>query len=370
MDWDRPPQRPRGPNSLQDLEDILRRLKENNPLTSFSGLPFLALALLAIAVVIVLSSYYIVEPQETAVIQRFGKFIHTAEAGLHFKLPFGIDTVRKVVTGRVLQREYGYRTVQPGIRSRLQAKGYEEESIMLSGDLNVVDLQWTVQYKIEYPVNYLFQVQDVEGTLDDISESVVRRIVGNRYSDEVLTVGRASIAESSRKEIQSILDGYKTGLRIVTVQLQNANPPDPVKAAFNEVNESLQEKERMINEAQEAYNQQIPKALGEARQTFNQAEGYALERINKSEGEVKRFSDILEQYQKAPEVTRRRMYIEAFEELSRNIGQLYVMDEKQSNILPFLDLGRGGMSRSPNHGDMKTDPIILPQGNPSTKEGK
>ncbi len=340
MDWERPPRRGTRPENIQDLEKLFRDLKNR---FDFSGVPRKGLPLIVLgvlALLVGLNSYYIVEPQETAVVQRFGRFTLTAEAGLHFKIPFGVETVRKVVTGRVLQREYGYRTTQPGVRSRFVEKGYEEESMMLSGDLNVIDLQWTVQYKVQDPVAFLFQVQDVEGTLDDISESVARRIVGNRYADEVLTVGRSAVAEKARSEIQQIMDHYQTGLQIVTVKLQNANPPTPVKAAFNEVNEARQEKERMINEAQQVYNQKIPKAMGEARQTITQAEGYALERINRSEGEVRRFKDILTEYDKAPDVTRKRMYLEASAELVGRIEHLLVVDENQRGFLPLFDLNR------------------------------
>lgn len=359
MHWERPPNRPQGPGNFQDLEEILRRLKERFKLSPASGMPIAALALLALLVLAGVNSYYTVEPQETAVVKRFGKFVYTRGAGLHFKIPLGVDHVQKVVTGRVLQREYGYRTLQPENRSRPASRGYEEESIMLSGDLNVVDLQWTVQYKVEEPVSYLFRVHDVEGTLDDISQSVIRRIVGNRYSDDVLTVGRASIAEHARVEIQNIMDQYQSGLRVVTVQLQNVNPPQAVRGAFNEVNESQQEKERMINEAQEAYNQRIPRAQGQARQTITQAEGYALERVNRAEGEARRFNDILTAYEKAPDVTRRRMYIEAFETLSNKVERLYVLDQKQSSILPHLDIGRtvgGGIEGRPESG--KDMPVL------------
>ena len=341
MDWERPPRRGSTPGNLQDLEQLVRQLKNRFDLSGFKrGGLWLVIVLVALVLLVGLNSYYTVEPQETAVVQRFGRILYTADAGLHFKIPFGIETVRKVVTGRVLQREYGYRTVQPGVRSRFVEKGYEEESMMLSGDLNVVDIQWTVQYKVQNPVDYLFQVQDVEGTLDDISESVVRRIVGNRYADEVLTIGRSAVADKARNEIQQIMDQYKTGLQIVTVKLQNANPPNPVKAAFNEVNEARQEKERMINEAQQAYNQKIPKAMGEARQTVTQAEGYALERVNRGEGEVHRFLNILTEYEKAPDVTRRRMYIEATGDLIGRVENLVVVDEAQRNLLPLLDLNR------------------------------
>jgi len=339
MDWDKPPHRGGGPGNVQDLEEILRRLKGRFDLSSLHRGPLALLVLLIVGALVALNSYYTVQPEETAVVQRFGKFVRTAGAGLHFKIPFGIETVKKVVTGRVLQREYGYRTVTPGVRSRFAKSGYEEESTMLSGDLNVVDIQWTVQYKVEDPVAYLFQLKDVEASMDDISESVVRRIVGNRYADYVLTVGRASIAEMARQEIQEILNSYHTGLQITTVKLQNANPPDEVKGAFNEVNEARQEKERMINEAQQVYNQQIPRARGQARQTVTQAEGYALERVNRAQGEINRFLSILKEYEKAPEVTRRRMYLEAMTDFTARVDRLIVLDETQRGILPLLNLG-------------------------------
>lgn len=342
VDWERFPRKEGGPGNFQDFEEILKRIRNSAKFPGFSQGPFWMILLVVLLVLVALNSYYVIEPQETGVVQRFGKFVYTTDAGLHFKIPFGVDTVRKVVTGRVLQHEYGYRTSVPGVRSRFVEKGYEDEAIMLSGDLNVVDLQWTLQYKIQDPVDYLFRVQDVEGTLDDISESVVRRIVGNRYSDDVLTVGRASIAEQARSEIQEIMNWYKAGLQIVAVQLQNANPPDPVRAAFNEVNEAQQEKERMINDAQQAYNQKIPKALGEARQTVTQAEGYALERVNRSEGEARRFLEILSEYEKAPDVTRRRMYLEAMTDLMGKVDSVYVLDENYRSLLPLFDLNKHG----------------------------
>jgi membrane protease subunit HflK len=273
-----------------------------------------------VLVVVGINSYYTVDPQETAVIQRFGRYIGTADAGLHFKIPFGVDTVSKIVTGQVLNSEYGYRTQKADVRSQF--------------------VQWVVQYQINDPVDYLFKVSGVEATLNDISESVMRRIVGNRYSDEVITVGRESVADQCRKEIQEIMDLYQTGLKIVAVKLQTVSVPNPVLASFNEVSEAQQEKDRMINEAQRAYNEKIPRAVGEARQTVTQAEGYALERVNRSEGEAKRFLDILAEYRKAPDVTRRRMYLDSFEALMGRIDHLYVFDEGQKNILPLLDLNK------------------------------
>ncbi len=338
MDWERPPGKGSGPGNIQDLEEVIRKLKDRFDFFSMAKGPLFTIILIALALLIVANSYYTVQPQETAVVQRFGRFVRTASSGLHFKIPFGIETVRKVVTGRVMQREYGYRTISAGVRSRFTQKGYEEESMMLSGDLNVVDIQWTVQYKVQNPVQYLFSLKDVEATLDDISESVVRRITGNRYADEILTVGRASIATMARKEIQQILDSYKTGLLIITVKLRNVNPPAEVEGAFNEVNEARQEKERMINEAQRSYNEQIPRASGRAKQKITQAEGYALQRVNRAQGEVARFKQILTEYEKAPDVTRRRMYLEATAEFSKRIGRLIVIDQDQKGLLPLLNL--------------------------------
>jgi membrane protease subunit HflK len=356
MEWERPPQgRGQGPGGIQDLDEVFKRLKSRYSGFAWSRWPIWGVALLALLIVVLFNCFYTVQPQETAVVQRFGRFLRTADAGWHIKAPFGIDTVRKVMTGRVLQREYGYRTVRPDVRSKMQEKGYEEEATMLSGDLNVVNLHWAVQYKIDNPQDFLFQVHEVEGTLDDISESVVRRIVGNRFADEVLTIGRADVADMAREEIQTIMDAYRTGLKIVTVKLQNVNPPDQVKAAFNEVNEARQERERMINEAQQVYNQQIPKAMGEARQTVTQAEGYALERVNRSQGEVSRFLTILEEYEKAPEITRRRMYLDAFGEFAGRIDRMVVLDEDQKQLLPLLDLTRPPRGSSVQDGGEKSE---------------
>jgi len=360
MDWQKLPHRGSGPGDFRDLEELIERVKSRLNFSFMGKSPFWFLLLLLAAIVLIYNSYYTVEPEETAVIQRFGQFVYTADAGLHFKIPFGIEKVRKVRTGRVLQREYGYRTAVAGVRSQFVEKGYEEEAHMLSGDLNVVDLQWTVQYKIREPIDYLFRLQDVEATIDDISESVVRRIVGNRYADEVLTVGRASIADMAKVEMQQILDSYSTGVQIVTVQLQNANPPESVKAAFNEVNEARQEKERMINEAQRVFNQEIPKANGEARQIISQAEGYALERVNRGQGEVHRFLNILSEYEKAPEVSRQRMYLEALQIFVGKVDRLIVLDEQQQGILPFFDLERLSGATPPAASGKQTDPLRPP----------
>jgi membrane protease subunit HflK len=272
------------------------------------------------------------------VIQRFGRYVRVSGPGLHFKLPFGIETVSKVKTGRNFQMEFGYRTVEAGVRSRFTERGFKDESLMLSGDLNVVDLQWTVQYKIGDPKDFLFQVKDVDSAIRDMSESVMRRVVGNRLFDFVLTVGRVEIADRVKVEMQKVLDSYRTGIQVVNVKMQNVTPPGPVEAAFNEVNEAEQERESKINQAQAAYNQEIPKAKGSALQTISKAEGYALERVNLAKGETKRFLDVLKEYRQAKDVTKRRLYLESMNNLLSKVGEIYVIDADQKGLVPLLDL--------------------------------
>ncbi|MGC8492327.1 MAG: FtsH protease activity modulator HflK [Syntrophobacteraceae bacterium] len=345
MDWERPPERraPQTGGPPQDFEEVLRWLAGRFRQSPGPSLRWLATIVGgALAIFILFNSYYTVQPQQTAVIQRFGKYLGTAGAGLHFMIPFGIDTVTKVVTGKVLQREYGYRTTRPGVRSEFTTAGYESESMMLSGDLDVVNVHWTVQYMIRNPVKYMFDVKGVTATLDDISQAVMRQIVGDHYADDVLTTGRAAIAIECQKEIQHIMDTYGTGLQIVAVKLQDVNPPKPVQPAFNEVNEAKQDKARTINEAEQTYNEKIPEAVGQAKQTVARAQAYAAERVNKAEGKAQRFLDILAQYQKAPDITRSRMYLDSFGNIMGRAGHLYVVDSSEKGILPLLDLGHLG----------------------------
>jgi membrane protease subunit HflK len=336
MDWKGPPTR--GPGGIKDFEEVLNKIREQ-----FRGKlrPGGSIWLLLLAVLIVAGGYasvYTVAPEETGVIQRFGRYVRVTGPGLHFKLPFGIERVSKVKTGRNFQMEFGYRTVEAGVRSRFTERGFKEESLMLSGDLNVVDLQWTVQYKIGDPKDFLFQVKDVDSAIRDMSESVMRRVVGNRLFDFVLTVGRAEIADRVKVEMQKVLDSYRTGIQVVNVKMQNVTPPGPVEAAFNEVNEAEQERESKINQAQAAYNREIPKAKGSALQTISKAEGYALERVNQAEGEANRFLDVLKEYRQAKDVTKRRLYLESMTQLLNRVDEIYVIDEDQKGLVPLLDL--------------------------------
>lgn len=287
------------------------------------------------------SSWYTVQPEETAVVQRFGRYLRSSGPGLHFKIPFGIETVRTVPTARVLKEEFGFRTRTAGRRTRYEGGDFTNESLMLTGDLNVIDVQWIVQYRIEDPVRYLFKVREQTETFRDIAEAVMRRVVGNRLGSDVLTVGRVAVSSEVKTEMQKILSAYDTGIRLVTVELQDVTPPDPVKPAFNEVNEARQDLERMVNQAQEEANKLIPKARGEAKQSIAEAEGYATERINRARGEAARFTSVLAEYQRVPAVTRRRLYLEAMNEVLSEAKSVYIVDSEQRALLPWLSVDGG-----------------------------
>jgi membrane protease subunit HflK len=301
------------------------------------------IVVLVLAVLLLWSSWYTVQAEETAIVQRFGQIVRTVGPGLHFKIPYGVETVRLVPTARVLKEEFGFRSVTtvPGQRTQYADKQFKGESLMLSGDLNVIDVQWIVQYRIENPVHYLFQIRDTPQTIRDLAEAVMRRVVGNRLGSDVLTVGRVAVSTEVKEEMQKILNDYGAGVHLVTVELQDVTPPDPVKPAFNEVNEARQDKERTINQAQEQANREIPKARGEAARTITEAEGYALERVNRAKGEANRFQAILAEYQRAPDVTRKRLYLEALTTILPNAKSLYIVDADQKALIPWLSLESG-----------------------------
>lgn len=300
-----------------------------------------------IVVLVVLSTlltmFYTVEADEEGIIQRFGKYVRRVEPGLQWKLPFGIETVRKVKVERVLKEEFGFRTEEPGARTRFSPRSFPDESIMLTGDLNVADVEWIVQYRIADPVKYLFGSRRPEQALRDVSQVAMRTVVGDHTVTEVLTERRVEVAAEVARRMQELLDLYNTGLHVETVNMQNVTPPsDEVKRAFNEVNEAQQELSRKINEALQAYNQEVPRASGEADQTLENAEGYAVNRVNRAKGDAARFHALLAEYSKAPEVTRRRLYLETMQSILPAVKQVFIFDAKQSSsLLPFLDLQRG-----------------------------
>jgi modulator of FtsH protease HflK len=293
------------------------------------------------------SSVYTVQPEERAVVKRFGAVHAISDPGLHFKLPFGIDSVQLVATERVLKEEFGFRTLPGEGRSQYAPQAYEDESLMLTGDLNVIDVEWVVQYRIQDPILFLYSLRDPVRTLRDISESVMRRVVGNRLGSDVLTIGRSEIQTQARNEIQSIMELYNAGVFVITLELQDVVPPPAVQPAFNEVNEARQERERMINEAQKRANQEIPRAEGAALRLVAEAEGYATERVNRAFGETARFRAVVQEYRNAPEVTRTRLFLEAIGQILPKVGSVVVVQDAQVGPLPLLQLREGKPREEP-----------------------
>lgn len=287
------------------------------------------------------SSFYTVNPEEVGIVTRFGKFTREARPGLNYKIPF-FENVQLVPVQRQLKEEYGFRTTRAGVNSQFSKKAYSNESLMLTGDLNLANVEWVVQYRVQDPYNFLFKIRKPEETLRDISEAAMRQIVGDRTVNEVLTVGRTEVAKKVKILSQNLCDEYKSGIRIEQVVLKDVNPPEPVKPAFNAVNEAQQKKETLINQAKSNYNKVIPKARGQAQETVEKAKGYAINRTNRAEGEASRFDQLYDQYIKAPEVTKRRIYLETLENILPKIGNKIVTDESGSSVLPLLQMQMDG----------------------------
>ena len=289
----------------------------------------------------VMSSVYTIDVSEEGVITRFGAYERTSPSGMHFKLPYGIESVIKVQSKRVLQEEFGFRTRE--IRSGAAATSYDknqyaQESLMLTGDLNVADVEWILQYRISDPWKFLFHARDPQRNIRDISMSIMRRIVGDRLVGGVLTTGRVEIADQAKILTQEVLNVYDMGIMIERVILQGVNPPEKVKPAFNEVNAAKQEQERTINNAEREYNRVIPEARGQAERIVTDAEGYALDIVNRAKGNVAQFEEVLKAYRRAPEITRRRLYIDTMEEILANGDKFTVIDKNLKGVLPIYAL--------------------------------
>ena len=286
------------------------------------------------------SSVYSVKVDEVGVVQRFGKYVRTVQPGLGFKLPTGIEKVTKVPVRRIDKEEFGFRTVAAGVRTQYAvSNAYEGEYLMLTGDLNVAVVPWIVQFRVKEPDKYLFKVHNVRGTLRDLAESTMRLVVGDRSINEVISK-REEIADEARSLLQKELDEAETGIYVVTIEMKKTNVPEPVQPSFNEVNQAVQEKERMVYQAREEYNKAIPAAKGNAEKTIKSAEGYALDRVNRAKGDASRFVAVYNEYSKAKDVTRRRLYLEALKDLLPKLGSKYIIDADQKNLLPFLNLGK------------------------------
>src|SRR5438876_4476913 len=288
-------------------------------------------------VILIWTACYTVQAESEGVVLRFGKFLKTVEPGLHFKLPLGIDEVTVVPTRRQLKLEFGFTT--PGYTNVDQpTKDAAEERSMVTGDLNAALVEWVVQYRIDDPKEYLFDVRNPAQTLRDLSEAAMREVIGDRTVDEVITIGRQDIEISALARMQDLATRYKLGVRVDQVQLKNVNPPREVQASFNEVNKAQQDRENAINIANGDYNKVVPKAKGEAEQMVQAAEGYKFKRVNEAEGNVAAFTSVLEQYVKAPEITRTRIYLETMGEIIPQMGPKIIVDESLRQLLPILPL--------------------------------
>jgi len=329
----------RSSGSPPDLEDLVRRglgrMNRGVPSGGLGGA--VALAVVVLVGLGAWTSYYTVPSDSVAVVQRFGKYLKDVQPGLHFKLPWGVDVATIVPVKRQLKQEFGFST--PGASDPYQSpRDGRKETEMVTGDLNAALVEWVVQYRISDPAKFLFEVREPSETLRYVSESVMREVVGDRTVDEVITIGRQEIESEALAKMQALSTKYAMGISIDQVQLKNINPPQPVQESFNEVNQAQQEKEKLINEARRDYNKVIPLAEGEKDQRIREADGYRLKRINEAEGDVARFSALLTEYRKAPEVTQRRIYLETLQEVMPSIRSKVIVDEQTSSILPLLNL--------------------------------
>ena len=292
-----------------------------------------------VLIVVLATSFYMVDTDEKGVVLRFGKFVRITEPGLHAKLPFRIEVVKTPKVERVFKEEFGFHTLKAGIETIYSGADLTMESLMLCGDLNVAEVAWIVQYKIREPEKFLFRIRNPRRIIRDTSESVMRAVVGDSSVDEVLTIRRVEVNAEAQEKMQGILKAYDTGIEIVTVKLQDVNPPEKVRPAFNEVNAAQQDKERYVNKALEEYNKVVPKARGEAELIIRQAEAYAINRVNVAKGDVRRFISMWEEYKNAKEVTRKRLYLETLAEVLPKVEKIYIIDEEVKGLLPLLELG-------------------------------
>lgn len=295
--------------------------------------------LVAAAIFLAWTAFYTVPAESEGVVLRLGRFSHVVPSGLHFKVPFGVDTVRIVPVKRQLKQEFGFGSADATNVSQSSPEAeWEEEKSMVTGDLNAVLVEWVIQYRIDRPDHYLFNVRNADATLRDASESVMREVVGDRTVDEVITIGRQEVEDHALQRLQAVTASYSMGIKIDQVQLKNVNPPQKVQASFNEVNQAQQERARAINVANGEYNKSIPRARGRAAQAVREAEGYAQKRVNEAEGDISKFNALLAEYSKSPEVTRQRIYLETMAQILPNVKNKVILAEQLKGVLPLLNL--------------------------------
>jgi len=324
--------------SNQEVEGLLFLLKKH----------FKKVAIAFVVFLVAVTSLKTVGPEEEGVVLYLGEYSRTVQPGLNFIVPFGVEVMYKIPVQRQLKQEFGFRTSSADSRTTYSKRTFGDESMMLTGDLNMADVEWVVQYRIVDSYQFLFRVRNAEKTLRDMSEAAMRKIVGDRTVNEVLTIGRQEVASSVEVLLQKMCEEYQNGIRIDQVVLQDVNPPEPVKPSFNAVNQAQQERETLINQAESEYNRIIPRARGEAEETIQLAEAYALNRVNIAKGEAERFMLLYEAYSKAPEVTRKRIYLETMERILPKIGNKIIVDDKGNNVLPLLNLDKLNKGKNAN----------------------
>lgn len=295
-----------------------------------------------LAIAVILSSFFVVDQTEQAVVLRLGQYNRTVGPGLQTRIPFGIEKSYIVPTQVVQTLTFGYRSNDSTGTGLKGATNFKNESTMLTGDLNIVEVEWIVQYKINDPKSWLFKVKDRETTLRDISQSVMNQLVGDMPILSVMTNQRTQIEIEAQAMMQEIFDRYEFGIQIVTVKLQNIVPPEgAVQDAFEDVNKAIQDMNRLINEGKEYYNTEIPAAQGEASKLVLQAKGYAAERVNQAEGDIARFNSMREAYQDSKDITKTRLYIETMDEILQNSENTRIVDKNLTSALPLLNLDGG-----------------------------
>ena len=284
---------------------------------------------------LVFTSWYTIPAESVGVVLRFGHFEDIRQPGLHFKLPFGIDEILPVAVKRQQKFEFGFGT-SGATNPRQFSDEQDREKNMVTGDLNTALVEWVVQYRLDDPKHYLFSVRNPDATLRDLSESIMREIIGDRTVDEVITIGRQDIENSSLVRLRDVVKEFQLGIAVDQVQLKNINPPREVQASFNEVNKAKQDRENMMNIANGEYNKAVPRAKGEAEQKISVAEGYKLKRVNEALGDVTAFNAVLAEYLKAPDVTRTRIYLETMAEVLPQVRERVIVDDKITQLLPMM----------------------------------
>ncbi len=306
--------------------------------SSSQTITVIVVALLIVVGITLAMSFYTIDANENGVILRFGKYLKTTDSGLHLKFPWGIDKLYTVRVDYQWKEEFGFRTARPGVKTIYSKSRFTDESWMLTGDQNIADVQWIVQYKIKDPIKFLFNVREQSGTIRDVAEAAMRFVVGDRAFREVLQYDRRTVALLAQEYMQETLDSYQMGIKIELVQLITVQPPGPVFDSFNEVNRAKQEQETAINEANQVYNKEIFRVQGEAERMIQEARGYAIDRTNRASGDAELFTSVFKEYLNAKEVTRQRLYLETMEHVMTNVKDKVFIDKEVKSLLPLLNL--------------------------------